>query len=403
MAGYAARTGGAVGTHDDLHVRAAIVSGERRSLCLLSADVLHLDAALVGEIRSDIAARLRVDPVAIMVAATHTHSGPAGLARVSPLPGAERYLGAYDAGLAQRFRARCVEAAAAAAAAAIPVWTVIGRGSARGVAGNRLERGGIVDPDVPWLAFVDRAGTIHACILSFPCHPTVLGSDNRFYSADLAGALCRRLEGAHNVGCALCLTGAAGNISTRFTRQASSFDEVERLAAQVIDTFNFETAQPDQETACDYASTTITLALKPRDLEGTRARLEEVERLLNTSAEPERRAALLAEKLGLELALRPGGTANKTVTTELQVLCIGRSLIVCFPAEMFVEYGLALREHLPHAHVLIAGYANDYIGYVPTPEANSSYETAMAIVAPTAGEHLFDGALQLARSMLVQP
>lgn len=402
MAGYSARIGGAAGTHDNLYVRAVIVSDGRRSFCLLSADVLHVDAILVAEIRADIASRLMIDPAAIMIAATHTHSGPAGLTRVSLLPEAERYLGAYDVGLAQRFRACCLEAVEAAAAAAIPVRAVIGKGSACGVAGNRLEPGGTIDPDVPWIAFIDRAGTICACILSFPCHSTVLGSDNRLYSADLAGALCRRLEEAHNVRFALCLTGAAGNISTRFTRKASSFDEVERLAAQVIDTFSFDAAQPDREAACDYASTMVTLALKPRDLDGTRARLDEVDRLLKASAEPERCAALLAEKLGLELALRPVSTASESVTTELQVLRIGKSLIVSFPAEMFVEYGLALRERLPHAHVLIAGYANDYIGYVPTPEASSSYETAMAIVASTAGEHLFESALQLAHSMLVQ-
>lgn len=402
MAGYAARMGSAAGTHDPLHVRAVMVSDEQRSLCLLSADVLHLDAALVADIRADIGARLMLDPAAIAAAATHTHSGPAGLARRSPLPGAEQYLGAYDADLAGRLRACCVEAAVTAAAAAVPARAVIGMGSAQGVAGNRLNRDGIFDPDVPWLAFLDSAGAIHACIFSFSCHPTVLGSDNLHYSADLAGALCRRLEETHGAGCAVCLTGAAGNISTRFTRQEASFAEVERLAGQVIDTFDFSTAQPDREAGCDYAALTLTLPLKPRDLQGACARLSEVERLLTATADPVQRGALLAEQLGLALALHLPAAPDETITAEVQALRLGRSIIVCFPGEMFVEYGLAVREHLPHAHVLIAGYANGYIGYVPPPEARSSYETAMAIIAPTAGGRLLEGALGLAQSMRVQ-
>ncbi len=403
MAGYAARTAGAQGVHDPLYVRAVIVSDDRQTLCLFSVDVLCLDAGLVAEIRSDIAARLSLEPTAIMIAATHTHSGPAGLLRFSQLPGAEQYLSVYDPALARQLRACCVEAAVAAAAARVPARAVTGTGSARGVAGNRLDPNGVVDPDVPWLAFADAAGAVRACILSFPCHPTVLGSDNRLYSADLSGALCRALEAFHNVERALCLTGAAGNVSTRFTRGEASFAEVNRLAARVINTFDFDGASIDEQAVCAAASTTVTLALKPRDSDAIQERLNEVERLLNAGGDFEGRAVLQAEKMGLELALQPPvSAASQTLTTELQILRIGRSLIVGFPGEMFVEYGLVLRERLPNDHVLIAGYANDYIGYVPTPETSSGYEAAMAIVASVAGEHLLQGALRLAQSMLVK-
>lgn len=45
-------------------------------------------------------------------------------------------------------------------------------------------------------------------------------------------------------------------------------------------------------------------------------------------------------------------------------------------------YGLRVRERLAPAHVLIACYANDYIGYLPTPDAETGYEVNSAIVAP---------------------
>ena len=402
MAGYAARTGSAQGTYDTLYVRAVTVTdGDEHTLCLLAADVLHLDTLLVAEIRSDIAARLSVNPMAIMVAATHTHSGPAGLARILLGPGSERYLGVYNPSLAQQLRACCAEAAEAAYMARVQAQAVIGRGSASGVAGNRLNPQGTLDPHVPWIAFVDDTGNIRVCIFSLPCHPTVLSSNNRLYSADLAGALCRRLEHDQGVEYAVCLIGAAGNISTRFTRCETSFTEVERLAAQVSQTFNFDSAPIDSQLGCAAASTELTLALKLRDFDSLRRRLIEVEHLLSASADSSQRATLSAEKLGLELALTTASAEAEasTVTAEVQILRIGVSLIACFPGEIFVEYGLALRDRLPDAHILIAGYANGYIGYVPTPEVSSGYEATMAIVAPEAGGHLVEAILQLAQSV----
>ena len=65
---------------------------------------------------------------------------------------------------------------------------------------------------------------------SFPCHPTVLGAGNLDISADLSGAFRRQLRAAlgQNTWVALA-TGAGGDISTRHTRRAQDFIELERL------------------------------------------------------------------------------------------------------------------------------------------------------------------------------
>lgn len=63
-------------------------------------------------------------------------------------------------------------------------------------------------------------------LYNFPCHPTVLGPDNLLASADFAAGI----EALLNCDIAVFLNGAAGDISTRFTRQESSFAECSRMS-----------------------------------------------------------------------------------------------------------------------------------------------------------------------------
>jgi hypothetical protein len=65
-----------------------------------------------------------------------------------------------------------------------------------------------------------------------------------------------------------------------------------------------------------------------------------------------------------------------TYQTELVVQRIGDVAFVGLPGEMFVEFGLMLKQRSPFRHTGVAIYANDYAGYVATREAyhGGSYE-----------------------------
>jgi hypothetical protein len=58
-------------------------------------------------------------------------------------------------------------------------------------------------------------------------------------------------------------------------------------------------------------------------------------------------------------------TRPETLTTEVQALRVGDAWLVGNPAELFTTSALELRRRWPHEHLLLAGYANDSIGYVP--------------------------------------
>ena len=70
------------------------------------------------------------------------------------------------------------------------------------------------------------------------------------------------------------------------------------------------------------------------------------------------------------------------------------------PGELFVEYGLEIKEKSPFAHTLIIGYANDYVGYIPTLEAfqEGGYEVRTGLASkldPKTGEIITGKALEI--------
>ena len=107
----------------------------------------------------------------------------------------------------------------------------------------------------------------------------------------------------------------------------------------------------------------------------------------DVEAEALRLAARLAETRGqgsdeqvreaVGLARRAGMLAHKArqyegcaeVVAELHGIRIGPAALVAFPGEPFAEIGVRVKAGSPFAHTFFSGYANDYLGYLPTSEA----------------------------------
>lgn len=65
-----------------------------------------------------------------------------------------------------------------------------------------------------------------------------------------------------------------------------------------------------------------------------------------------------------------------TYTTEIMAMRVGSWALVGLPGEVFVQFGLDIKEKSPFRNTWVAAYADDYAGYIPTREAfvNGSYE-----------------------------
>lgn len=395
LAGYSKRKQPAVGYHRPLYVRAAVFlsDDEAARFCLISAEILCVDVALTERLRLEINRVTGIAPDAIMVTATHTHASAGGLARFPIEGGAVSFLGAYADEQVEQLVTVALRAVQAALSAQVPARLGFGRTETRGIAANRRERDGIVDPYLNFLIARNLAGEVQGGIFSYSCHSTVLDADNLLYSGDLIGTIAALLEARW--GTVLGLAGAAGNVSTRFTRRASTPAEVERLAELVADAVLATDVQPIADEALAYAVRSIIIPLKQsKDTHVLQQTLERAQaRLQNDLPHAEQRIVETEiEGLQLNLGMRE---LPPYLTTEIQALRVGGAYLLAFPGELFVEYGIELTERLAPTPVLIAGYADDYIGYVPMPTSDDGYEGDSAIVAPGVGSTLVQSALDL--------
>src|SRR5215469_13337699 len=97
LAGFAARTHGARGVHDDLYIRALVLEDGDRRQALILCDLCEVDAPFVARVRQSIEEAAGIPPVSVMVAATHSHAAPATFALCCAQPDPE-----WLAGVEQR-------------------------------------------------------------------------------------------------------------------------------------------------------------------------------------------------------------------------------------------------------------------------------------------------------------
>lgn len=94
-----------------------------------------------------------------------------------------------------------------------------------------------------------------------------------------------------------------------------------------------------------------------------------------------------------------GGQKSKWLKTELQAIQIGPLVLVVLPGEVFVEYGLRIKQEAPvdPARTIVLGYSNHFFGYVPTAQAfhEGGYEVDYTQVTSDAEEIIVKKAVQL--------
>ena len=92
---------------------------------------------------------------------------------------------------------------------------------------------------------------------------------------------------------------------------------------------------------------------------------------------------------------------------EVQAFRLSRDVaVVCLPAEVFVELGLAIKQGSPFRTTLVIELSNAVESiYIPTRAAHAggSYEVTNSALQPGSGEMLVEAALTLLREAASQP
>ena len=374
------------GVHDPLWCKVLLLEQENGRFALVMLDLMCADESLCGAI-AEAVAPLGISEDRLIVAAIHSHAAPAGvLPRKGPLarineaivpenPGFEAYM--------QSVAASVKEACAEAVRTAEPFKVRTGRGPLPPLGSERhtgaQPKGGLTVAE-----FLLESGK-RAVFYNFPCHPTVLSAANLLVSADFAG----QIEQHFNADMAVFANGAAGDISTRFTRKESSFAECERmgkLAAEYIRAA-LEGASFSEPTPLTGCRITVTLpARQVEPLETAQEKLKEAtERWQQAIADGEDAAAVrilksYVEGAGVNLEFAGSMEGIRQFTVPVTVFKFAELSFATVPGEFYSTL-------LPPDTAAIC-YANGYYRYIADEAAYEAghYEALAAIVARGGGE-----------------
>lgn len=391
------------GVHDPLFSSALYLSNEEERVLFIANDVIFVGREPVLRTRRAIAEATGLPESAILVSASHTHSGPVTVNYVSneadaAVPGADpAYLTQLEDGI--------VEAGIRAYQAARPAEAGFALASGAGLGANRRDPHGPADPEIPVLLVRDAATKQRfACMMVCAMHPTVLHEDSTAISGDFPGLarqyLQRRVLGTEGV--VLYHMGAAGNQSPRHVTRANTIAEARRLGEVLGGAVEDAVSAIPYVCEVDIHAATAFTDLPPaafpsvreaeQKLRATRMRLENLRR--SNAPRQETRTAECdwfgaEETVTLSRAAAEGrldAARKQVLPAEIQLLRVGPWRYIGWPGEIFVEYALELRAEAPGAY-LITLANGELQGYIVTREAaaEGGYEASNALFAPESG------------------
>lgn len=421
LEGYGARASGSVGVHDDLHARAIVVDDGATQAAIVACDLVGIDRHLAAKVRAVAHDATGIPEAHIMVSATHTHAGPAGL-RTDVDPTLIEHTARLIAGA-------IIEAHGSLRPAVLKA----GRGSVDTVSMNRRDPSGPVDDALAVLLFDSpnpRAGAI-ASIVNFACHATVLFHTNMQISADYPGYVTRTVKQIVSDAPVVFLNGACADVNPVWIEQ--SFGEAERVgsivgaeaarrlqemrplgARQVAWNIRWEELTEKAVTTGDLiepririASTQVEVPLRTLDPpEAYDARIATLRADLDAAgADTERRRrameqmTMLQGTRGVATRLRGGG---HRLRPEMQAIAFGDGCaILGLPGEFFAETGRAIRDAARLRHLLISCYTNHHVFYVVPRDAwaTGGYEPGVSVLDETADETFRAAAVALLRDL----
>ena len=370
MGGYWGRQSGATHIRDRLMAKALVCGLGPARIALVAVDLVGLDADAVRALRARVGHATGIAGAALMICASHTHSGP--------LTFPFRGMGRIDSRYLEQVANSVVEVVATAAADCRPGRLYYARPQVQLSRNRRAQSvNGEVVPYAHVLRFAGACGA-EATLFSYACHPVVLGRDNHQISADFPGVAARCIEAATG-GRALFVNGACGDVNPRIAN--GSFADVERLGRELARAVleGRDAAAPLDVAELSWAHERLDLPRRPRP---PRWRTEAEHLKWHLRARWVRAGAVPKAQLEWATAMlqwvRAGAGGARVQSFEIQALALGELVLLGVEGELFARYQLDLEA--AHGPVALCGFANGCIGYVPTADeyAHGGYEIDQA-------------------------
>lgn len=396
--------------HDDLFSRAIVIKG-KETYVFIALDLVAVDQYFVAAVAERLYEKWGICRENLMLCCTHTHSGPGGtFSSEGPIGrGLSGVFGEADSMMVE-YIIRQINGCVEKCLEDMDCFTLsYEHGIVEGVGLNRRDTVIPIDNELQVLV-IERNDGRKALIYNYACHPTVLDKYNNKVSADFPGEAAYILEHAGGFDAALFFNGACGDVSTRFTRHSSTFEEMKRIGSILGgEALVLASRKRNRIPAESIKAISRTIELKIRDFKiakGVEGSLEQpVKRQDSASASLEGgqlrlyQSRLEGEKNNTNLARGFDGMESIKITVKL--VRVNDIFFVYIPGELFTSLGLRIKKSLEDGKIFVACYGGGYIGYIPDSEAYGSggYEAMSSPLAEGEGERLVECITEAIASM----
>ena len=398
------------GVHDPLRARVLYLAPDAdpaNACVLVSLDLVAMSFEDAMAVRRGAQDATGIPWNHIMLAASHTHSGPATIGYFNPKE--EEYVRGVVSELVGAIkRAVLAREPAAAGCASGSEGTISHYRRLKARNGHVVMNWepypadqiagplGQVDPELGVLRVAPAGETGRSLCVAFnhAGHPNVLSGDNYLISADYPGLAAELVR--EKFGCpALFLNGAQGTMDIDGLKDRD-WEGRQRLGTRLAEAV--AAVAPRLPVAADpqLRCGSVRYGIPPRKI---------------TDAEHSWAKAVL-EKTGGKLQPLADGVGDdykallfhrlrekEHAETPVEQVCfaLDDSAFISFPGELFTEIGAEIKRLSPFAHTYIIGLANGSVGYVPTREAISQggYEVDTRLLDDSAVDRVLEQSARL--------
>ncbi len=410
--------------HDPLHARALVLEQGAERGAIVICELIGVPVEATGPARERAAERTDIPAGNILVAATHTHTGPeyfgVRFAYFKEQAVVEHGTDPHEeTSYLEMLQGKLVQAIVEASAHCVPVEVRAGTATQDGLAFNRrfhmqdgsvrfnpgkqnpdiVRPAGPTDPQVPLLLFQPQRGARPSLLLwAFALHLDTVGGTE--YAVDYPYYVEQALHERHPNLVSMFAIGTAGDInhidvSTKTPQKGH--EEARRIGKTLGGTVSKALPGLAVVESPAFAVRSVRVPVPLQHYSDDEVALALAHRAQITDG-----GVPFLERVRIYKIVDLQSRGGTSIEAEVQVFRIGReAAIVGLPGEVFVDLGLAIKQASPFKTTLIVTLANDYAGYIPTRKAfeEGSYETVNSRVQSGGGEQLVETAIRLLKEL----
>lgn len=364
MSGYAARTHASEGKLQDLYAKALALEDSRGGrFVIVTTDLIGLPRTVSDRVAVRVLKDHGLERSRLLLNSSHTHGGPMIRDNLENLYALDQAQMEVIRRYSDRLTDQLVEVVGKALNSMQPADLSAGAGKVDFAINRRSQTPqgmkiganptGPGDHEVPILRVTGADGKLLAVLFGYACHNTTLGGDNYLITGDYAGYAQAALEEARpgTTAMFLMLCGGDQNPNPRGTvEHASSYGK--QLAAEVGRVL---------DGRLDPVKGRLKPAFRMVDLPFASHTREKFEALKSS------KDVFIARNAEAMLKTYDAGRPIRQYSYPVQGVAFGKDLyLIALGGEVVVDYDLTIKKRYPGRRVIVAGYSNDVMSYIPS-------------------------------------